>query len=411
MTNTQHITEELLQGLDTLRPHVLSGKTKNHELRSLLRRMLMLLETLQNTPHIAPEILEKLIRLFTPLLDAEHGALLKRIAHDDAPEVWQQLQAHIEHRLHLITSAQQDLPTVSLMLQRHCDLLGKPYPNTKSIKKDLETVESYLREHLRQQQHIHQGFSALTTALKDSVKAMDTILHDMGDTSPELKQVQQTLNQPLPEDPAQAQQLLKQTAQYMHQASQKLSQAGQQVKNTMSQQLSQMNKLNQRLKQVEAQALNDPLTGLGNRRKLRQYLDTLASQPAIIMMLDIDHFKKINDTYGHDSGDKVLIQLAKILQISTREDDMVARLGGEEFCIIMTGIDAKQAVTQAENIRTQIQHAAFTSSHGHIPVTISIGIAQRQAEEAVNAWFKRADQALYQAKNNGRNQVRHAATH
>jgi len=297
------------------------------------------------------------------------------------------------------------------MIRKNCDLLGKPYPSSEHIKGIMEQFEAHLRDYLQQQQAIRSGFSALSTALKDSVKAMDTMLADIGNDAPELKQVQRVLDAELPHDPNQARHMLQQAAQHIRRASQKLSQTGQQVKNTMAKQLSEMNKLNQRLQQAEAQALNDPLTGLGNRRKLRQYLQTLSENTASLLMLDIDYFKNINDTHGHDAGDTVLAQLANIMQQSVRSTDMLARLGGEEFCLVIPGMHADQAVSTAEHIRASVQQHSFTHQTRHIAVTISIGVAQRQASESIQQWFQRADQALYRAKNNGRNRVVIASHH
>ena len=411
MSKKDNIINELLDGLDTVRPTLLASKEKNGELRSLLRRMLSLLESLQRMPHIEPALYAKVITILTPLVDVEHGALLKHLQHEHHDtQTWQQLEQHLKTRRQLIKIAQQDLPSVQLMLRRSCNLLGKPYPDTGELKQNLSMFEQYLKEYLQHHAKIRLGFTSITAALKDSVKAMDHVLDDIGDESPELKQVQQVLDQDLPEDPVQAQALLKSAAQNIKKASQKLSSASHKVKTTMTAQIQQMNTLTQRLKQAEEQARNDPLTGLANRRKLREYFDTLPqNKTSLFLMLDIDFFKKINDTYGHDAGDEVLIKIADLLKQSVRSTDMVARLGGEEFCVILANTATKQGIKLAENIREKIEAKSFKSQHGDIQITISIGMAERQIDETINHWLKRADQALYHAKNNGRNQVTTAA--
>ena len=407
LSKKDNMIHELLDGLDTIRPTLLASKEKNGELRSLLRRMLSLLEALQRMPHIEPKLYAKVMMLLTPLVDAEHGALLKHLQHEPTDtQTWQQLEQHLKTRQQLIKTAQQDLPSVQLMLRRSCHVLGKPYPDAAELKQNLNLFEQYLREYLQHHAKIRLSFTSITAALKDSVKAMDHVLDDIGDESPELKQVQQVLEQDLPEDPVQAQTLLKHAAQNIRQASKKLSNASHKVKTTMSAQIQQMDALSQRLKQAEAQARNDPLTGLANRRKLREYFQTLPQDvPSLFLMLDIDHFKKINDTHGHDAGDEVLIKVADLLKESVRSTDMVARLGGEEFCIILANTTTKQGIKLAENIRKSIEATIFSGPHGNIRVTISIGVAERQLDESINHWLKRADQALYHAKNNGRNQV------
>lgn len=411
MSEKDNIINELLNGLDSIRPTLLASKEKNGELRSLLRRMLSLLETLQRMPHIEPSLYARVIAILTPLVDAEHGALLKHLQHEHADiTTWQQLEQHLQSRQQLIKTAQQDLPSIQLMLHRSCTLLGKPCPDTGELKQNLNMFEQYLKEYLQHHAKIRLGFTSITAALKDSIKAMDHVLEDIGDESPELKQVQQVLEQELPQDPIQAQALLKDAAQNIRQASQKLSRASHKVKATMSAQIQQMDALSQRLKQAEDQARNDPLTGLANRRKLREYFQTLPQdQPSLFLMLDIDHFKKINDAHGHNAGDEVLIKIADLLKQAVRSTDMVARLGGEEFCIILANTTSKQGIKLAEKVRHAIETAIFPSQHGNIPVTMSIGVAERQLDEPINHWLKRADQALYYAKNNGRNQVTTAA--
>ncbi|MDQ6978041.1 MAG: GGDEF domain-containing protein [Ghiorsea sp.] len=411
MSEKGNIIKELLDGLDTIRPTLLASKEKNGELRSLLRRMLSLLESLQRMPHIEPALYARVITILTPLVDAEHGALIKHLQHEHSDtQTWQQLEQHLQTRQQLIKTAQQDLPSVQLMLRRSCNLLDKPYPDTGELKQNLSMFEQYLKEYLQHHAKIRLGFTSITAALKDSVKAMDHVLDDIGDESPELKQAQKVLEQELPEDPIQAQVLLKNAAQNIRQASQKLSSASHKVKATMSAQIQQMNGLSERLKQAEDQARNDPLTGLGNRRKLREYFNTLPqNETSLFLMLDIDFFKKVNDTYGHDAGDEVLIKIADLLKQSVRSTDMVARLGGEEFCIVLANTATKQGIQLAENIRQKIEAQTFESQHGKMQVTISIGIAERQINETINHWLKRADQALYHAKNNGRNQVTTAA--
>ena len=411
MSEKNNIINELLDGLDTIRPTLLASKEKNGELRSLLRRMLSLLERLQNMPHIEPALYTRVVALLTPLVDAEHGALLKHMQreHADTP-TWQQLEQHLQTRQQLIKTAQQDLPSVQLMLRRSCNLLDKPCPDTGEMKQNLSMFEQYLKDYLQHHTKIRLGFTSITAALKDSVKAMDHVLEDIGDESPELKQAQQVLEHELPEDPIQAQALLKNAAQNIRQASQKLSSASHKVKTTMSTQIQQMNVLSERLKQAEDQARNDPLTGLANRRKLREYFNTLTpKQNSLFLMFDIDHFKKVNDTYGHDAGDEVLIKIADLLKQSVRSTDMVARLGGEEFCVILTDTTNQQGIKLAETIRGKIETTTFKSQQRIMKITMSIGIAERQIDENINRWIKRADQALYHAKNNGRNQVTTAA--
>ena len=182
-----------------------------------------------------------------------------------------------------------------------------------------------------------------------------------------------------------------------------------QSRKALGQQLEQITQLQARLQE---QVLRDPLTGLYNRRHadtvLAHELDACraTSEPLVVVLLDIDHFKRINDEYGHTAGDAVLRQLAAILKSASRAEDMVFRYGGEEFSAILTNANLKIALQIGERIRALIEKADFVWEKQHIPVTISIGAAvatgtETDSQELIQA----ADAALYEAKERGRNRV------
>jgi diguanylate cyclase (GGDEF)-like protein len=163
--------------------------------------------------------------------------------------------------------------------------------------------------------------------------------------------------------------------------------------------------------QLETMASTDLLTGLKNRRffqlKMLESLEVYhATQREFsLLVVDIDHFKSINDTYGHPVGDLVLGNLAGLLQSVSRSSDVVARYGGEEFVIILTDCTAEQAVITAERYRTQVASADW----GVYNITISIGAATVAEEDTDQSLFQKADMALYASKTGGRNRVTHAA--
>jgi len=161
----------------------------------------------------------------------------------------------------------------------------------------------------------------------------------------------------------------------------------------------------------EENALTDELTKLPNRRHLAQrFLEEMQRarrhhKSMAFLMIDIDHFKLINDTYGHLQGDAVLADLAKILVAGKRESDVAARYGGEEFGIILHETNETGAMTLAERIRAKVEAATFP---GGLKLTISIGLAASDDESQFTALLEKADQALYLAKQAGRNAVRAA---
>jgi two-component system cell cycle response regulator len=165
-------------------------------------------------------------------------------------------------------------------------------------------------------------------------------------------------------------------------------------------------------------AITDALTGLYNRRYMESHLDSLVEQsaargkPLAALVLDIDHFKSVNDNYGHDAGDDVLRELANRMRKSIRGIDLACRYGGEEFVILMPETDMTVASAVAERLRRRIAAERFSVEQGGtaIEVTISIGISILDpAHDRAGNLLKRADQALYRAKRFGRNRVEAAA--
>lgn len=160
------------------------------------------------------------------------------------------------------------------------------------------------------------------------------------------------------------------------------------------------------------QATRDPLTGLSNRNhfqnEFRKFISIAAryNRPISIIMLDIDFFKKINDTYGHDVGDSVLKEVAKIIMHHVRNHDVAARFGGEEFVMLLPETAISGAVVVAERIRVALENKDFVPMGCHHRVTISIGIGEYPSSGLEgDEIIKRADEALYQAKSGGRNRV------
>jgi diguanylate cyclase (GGDEF)-like protein len=159
-------------------------------------------------------------------------------------------------------------------------------------------------------------------------------------------------------------------------------------------------------------ALTDLLTGLPNRRSAMDQLDQAwsgalrANQPLAVMVIDVDHFKHINDSYGHATGDHVLREVADVLRQSARRGDSVCRIGGEEFLVICPNTDLKAAVLSAERLRATLASHPITIGTGQGRVTISIGVAARHDNTLdTDALVRLADQALYTAKQAGRNRI------
>jgi len=160
------------------------------------------------------------------------------------------------------------------------------------------------------------------------------------------------------------------------------------------------------------QAIRDPLTGLHNRLYMEETLkpflhmhDRNEKDGIVAIMSDIDHFKKINDSYGHSAGDKVLKQVASAMTGCIRTSDLAIRYGGEEFAVFLIGQSTREGVFVAEKIRGEISQMKFEGVTNEHKITLSCGVASRKRKEPLGEFIQRADAALYQAKSTSRNKV------
>jgi len=158
-------------------------------------------------------------------------------------------------------------------------------------------------------------------------------------------------------------------------------------------------------------ALTDPLTGASNRMAMEERLEQEIqsfrryNRTFSIAMFDLDRFKQINDRYGHQAGDQVLIHLVNSIEKSSRSTDKFFRYGGEEFLMLMADTDNEGAMIKAERLRAMVAGSSCVIDNVEIPVTVSIGVTTVELADDIRSLIQRADQGLYQAKNNGRNLV------
>jgi diguanylate cyclase (GGDEF)-like protein len=162
---------------------------------------------------------------------------------------------------------------------------------------------------------------------------------------------------------------------------------------------------------LQQTARTDYLTQLPNRRAMIQILDKEAARfqraqhPFSLVLLDIDHFKSINDSFGHDGGDEILVSIAEHMRGWMREKDVLARWGGEEFLILLSDTDVDRATEQAERLRAAIEAQTFNIQQGDTRITASLGVAGYTGHQGIDSCIKDADVALYRAKSGGRNRV------
>jgi diguanylate cyclase len=176
----------------------------------------------------------------------------------------------------------------------------------------------------------------------------------------------------------------------------------------------ELDKIRDSLKLAEQHSNTDAITGLANRRALEEFVRSAqiatmeTGESLSVLMIDIDHFKKFNDSFGHQVGDQVLRLLAKVLQETVREGDMAARYGGDELMAVLPGVPVESCAEVAERIRRRISEARLTrcaTGEEISSVTVSIGVAQFRLAESAEMMIERCDRALYQAKRSGRNRT------
>ena len=170
-------------------------------------------------------------------------------------------------------------------------------------------------------------------------------------------------------------------------------------------------KVQEFIEEERKQARKDALTGLPNRTAYNEIMTHQIEQfnrykePLSLVICDLDHFKKVNDSYGHLAGDKVLSLVAKILAKTTRNADLVMRYGGEEFAIVLPSTQAEKAAQTMDKIRRLICKSPFNYRGEPISISMSFGVCEAREGDSIESLFSRADVALYKAKGNGRNTV------
>ncbi len=231
-----------------------------------------------------------------------------------------------------------------------------------------------------------------------------TTAHDVGEHSSRVEDVTRRLT----EFPSEAQDPLR--ASLLAAATQMLE-ANQQLQAELAKAKAELHDHAKRIEVHMAEARTDALVGVGNRRAFdeelaRRYAAWRRQGTTLsLLIIDVDHFKRLNDTHGHQAGDEVLRGIGRVLAANIRDMDFVARYGGEEFAFILPGIGIEGAKSAAERIRTAIAAATFPFEGKTLSVTVSLGVAELAPGDTVASLLERADSALYAAKSNGRNRA------
>jgi diguanylate cyclase len=257
----------------------------------------------------------------------------------------------------------------------------------------------------RDMENLERLQQKLRTLLEDAVQAMAAASDGTGQFGVTLEQTRSQLSGPLAFERVQSVigELVAETA--------RMQAATRSASERLEANVQQVGVLTEQLERAQSEALLDPLTGLKNRRGLERAVQEITGSldEAALLVIDVDHFKLINDTHGHLLGDRVLRAIGQILQANIKGRDIAARLGGEEFAVLLLGTSSQGAQVLAEQIRLAVARGRIRRIDGTElagAITVSIGIASARAGEDFDALLARTDAALYRAKRDGRNLVR-----
>jgi len=369
------------------------------EANKLLRQLIMQAEKAAGDMPVDDPLAERIRDWLCLFVDDEHALELARPDKRQRDE--HAFARHVVDRRKLLDQGIQGAESLAAIV-RLCELLGHG-SEANNLKDGVRELQHFLRHHLIMDEKLRMEVSTLGQFLADSIGHLEEMTTHIGEEGSELNQARDILSEPLSDNPKDAFEQLRKACDFLTSAEGKLDSAVQTVSAQMRNNMQEVDQLRSRLSESEKEARSDPLTGLANRRELTTYFEQLGDECATLLMLDLDYFKKVNDTYGHDVGDEVLGEIGVRLGQSIREGDMVARIGGEEFVMILKGVGGKAAAHIAEQIRLAASTHPITTSVGDLPVTASSGVATRNEAEGIESWMKRADQALYAAKQQGRN--------
>jgi diguanylate cyclase (GGDEF)-like protein len=276
---------------------------------------------------------------------------------------------------------------------------------------ELTEIIPFVQEQRRDEQQFVDGhLNDLRDLVWNLLGALSKIAQEESHEDAALRQQVQKLSQQTQRPEDLDVHTLRQTLQSITQV---LEQRERRHQQTLQQLQGQVHHLMRELAQARRESTTDPLTGLYNRRAFEECLhhtvglNRLFGYPATMMLLDIDHFKHINDTYGHATGDEALKHVAEhIVRVCKRKSDFAARYGGEEFVVIMRETTLRDAQKIAHQLAEQVRRSPLPVPDGEpIRITVSIGVSELQPNESEEDWFRRTDALLYQAKQAGRDRV------
>ncbi len=341
-----------------------------------------------------------------------HEILLRLLERIDVPARLAEKVVAIKELLAAADEAQTEKAIRAI-----ADLIGEMRSQVHEEKSEIEAFLKLMGERLQEidvtfqqnvltQRESFEGGRELDSAVKAQVQGIE----DSVTQAQDIVSLKEALHQ-------RVEAIRSHMQEFRNAEEQRISAAEQQVAhltNRLQDAHKESDKLRQRIKKERDLAMVDPLTGIANRFAYNERLAQEVARwkryknPLVLSVWDVDHFKRINDSYGHQAGDKVLTVIARLFQDKVRETDFAARFGGEEFVLLLPETDLEKASVVAEHIRQSVEACEFHYRGNPVPITISCGLSEFREGDTPEQVFARADAALYKAKENGRNQCRSA---
>jgi len=384
----------------------LQDKYERHEFKNSQGLIIALLELVSDKDRKANDFAFEL-----PVEDHKliRTHLIRLLDYVEIPENYALETEQIKLRLQSETDAQ----SLSLILDDTVGLLLEVKKHLVSEQREMAEFLSKLTEQLAD---LALKATGVNLATEKAIKKRNLLDQTVSEQMAELQNKSESATQLEPLKELVRSQLTNISLQIQeHNQQEKNERANLQLElQTMAKKVQEMeaesSELKSKLDVAQHKATRDPLTHLPNRLAFEERLNDEMARwkryglPLSMVVWDIDFFKKINDTYGHKSGDKALTVIAQLLAKYCRQTDFVARFGGEEFVMLLPDTDAKAALIVADKLRQNVEKASFRAGADKISITLSCGISQFEDGDSNESFFERADKALYMAKQNGRNQ-------
>jgi len=377
--------------------------SEDPEVKSHLRKLIYQLDMMDEASLIVPESARTLAAWLLRMCDVEHGLLVKRYPDDPNEMDGVSIDQHVKLQQEQLHAGMTLESNVLRGVKHLAGMLGVSGVNTVPVADQMAWFANVLLEHLRQDQDMGKQLHQLALATMDSLRAIQEMLAEIGEQSPELQHVAMMLSTPIPTDPVQARNYLQQVNDNLQHVQRKMIEGSKRMQHDIDDRVQDFEGVSNQLSATHKEVRSDTLTGLPNRRALIDFLDDHPALTTIsLVILDIDQLQKVNDLTGEAGGDRCLCELADLLIGRVRAEDMVFRVGGDEFVVVFPGIGSEAAMKAVQGLHESVDHMPELYLSGHkIKIRVSLGLAERAGNEALHAWIKRADAALYVAKGKG----------